>query len=136
MGKETTESYIKAIYEAGEDGTPATTLELAKMLRVTPASVTEMLVKLAKQGHIRYVPYKGASLTGKGRRQGEELIRKDRLLEAFLTTVLALDKTEAATAACKMEHWLSAKGAKNLCKFLKHPRTSPITGKRIPPCTK
>ena|SRR3989338_4694924 len=136
MGKEATESYIKAIYEAGEDGTPATTLELAKKLRVTPASVTEMLGKLAKQNYIIYIPYKGASLTEKGRRQGEELIRKDRLLEAFLTTVLALDKKEAAEAACKMEHWLSVKGARNLCRFLKHQRASPVSGKRIPPCSK
>ena len=59
--------------------------ELAKYLDVSPASATEMVQRLAKNGFVDYVPYKGARLTEKGLEHGMMMKRRHRLAEVLLT---------------------------------------------------
>jgi DtxR family Mn-dependent transcriptional regulator len=51
------------IYTLSEDGSTARISELSRLLKVAPASVTEMLQKLAKHGLVDYTLYRGAALT-------------------------------------------------------------------------
>ena len=60
------EDYIKEIYHLGGARRNISNKELAQRLHVSPASVSEMLVKLRREGYILYEPYAGSSLTPAG----------------------------------------------------------------------
>ena len=72
MAQEQVEEYLEAIYDiAGPEGA-AKTSAIAKCLKVAPASVTEALQNLSEKNLVNYEPYKGASLTGDGRKIAED----------------------------------------------------------------
>ena len=62
------EDYLKAIYIISEDHELVSNKELSDMLHVSPPSVSEMIMKLQKEGYVDYTAYKGSfiiiSLTG------------------------------------------------------------------------
>jgi DtxR family transcriptional regulator, Mn-dependent transcriptional regulator len=134
MTRRSIEDYLKAIYDLTQIKQPASTTDISKTLKVAPASVTEMLKKLAEKGYITHSPYHGTRLTTSGKRTAENIVRKHRLLERFLHDVLKVDKTQVHYQACGMEHSLSDEAAESLCRFLRHPETCPDNGKIIPPC--
>jgi DtxR family transcriptional regulator, Mn-dependent transcriptional regulator len=134
MSRRSTEDYLKAIYDLSQNGQPVSTTDISRTLKIAPASVTEMLKKLAEKGYITHSPYHGTRLTTNGKRTAENIVRKHRLLERFLHDVLKVDKTQVHDQACGMEHSLSDDAAESLCRFLRHPETCPDNGKIIPPC--
>ncbi len=103
MTTESTEEYLEAIYYLYERGEAATTTSVAKELKVAPASATQMLKKLAKQGYLKYVPYRGVTLTPKGEKIGKKVLRKHRVMEKFLSN-LGLPKSRVHKDACELEH--------------------------------
>ena len=127
------EEYVEAVYGILEDGRKARTTELAKVLKVKPASVTEMLHKLSREGYVTYRPYQGATLTRKGFQAGARLKRKHRLLERFLCDVLGVRKNRVHDEACRMEHALSDESEKALDEMLGYPANCPDDQKPIPP---
>ena len=129
------EEYLETFYTLEEEGTPATTSEIAKRLGFAPPTVTEMLKRLAKEGYVRYEPYKGIEFTDKGRQVAKKVKRKHRILERFLHDVLKIRKDDIHDQACKMEHALSNEAENGLCKMLRHPASCP-DGKPIPICDK
>lgn len=103
MITESTEEYLEAVYHLREQGKATTTMSIAKDLKVAPASVTEMLKKLATQGYLKYAPYRGVTLTQKGEKIGKRILRKHRVMEKFLGT-LGLPKSRIHKDACGLEH--------------------------------
>ena len=134
MTRRSVEDYLKAIYDLSQNEKPVSTTEISRTLKVAPASVTEMLKKLAEKGYITHSPYHGTRLTSTGKRIAEKIVRKHRLLERFLHDVLKIDKAKVHDQACGMEHSLSDDAAESLCRFLRHPNLCPDNGKVIPPC--
>ena len=129
------EEYLEAIYKYNEESESAKTTGLAKKLNVSPPSVTEMIKKLADKGLIKYEPYKGAILTGKGMVLAQRIVRKHRLLECFLQDFLGLKKEKVHSEACKLEHGISDEATTALCKALNAPKTCSDDGKPLPPCS-
>jgi DtxR family Mn-dependent transcriptional regulator len=134
MPRKSVEDYLKAVYELSPNGTSVSTTDISKALKVAPASVTEMLKKLAEKKYIDYSPYHGTTLTANGRRIAEKMARKHRLLERFLHDVLKINNQKVHNEACEMEHALSDDAEEALCRFLRHPDRCPDDGKIIPPC--
>jgi DtxR family Mn-dependent transcriptional regulator len=134
VARRSVEDYLKVIYDLSKNGNAVSTTEISRTLKVAPASVTEMLKKLAKKGYISHSPYHGTTLTSAGRRIAEKTVRKHRLLERFLHDVLKIDDTKVHKEACEMEHALSDDAEESLCRFLRHPDRCPDDGKIIPPC--
>jgi DtxR family transcriptional regulator, Mn-dependent transcriptional regulator len=132
---ESIEEYLEAIYAFNEQCELAKNQDLAERLAISPPSVTEMIKKLADEGLVRYEPYKGVVLTGKGMAEAQKIVRKHRLLERFLHDSLGLENEKVHFEACKMEHALGDEAAAALCDVLKNPRTCPDDGKQIPVCT-
>lgn len=125
------EDYIKAIYTAGGVSERVPTATVARMLGIAPASVTEMNVKLCKEGLVEYEPYKGVKLTEKGIAAVVNVIRSHELWEVFLTSYLGLSMHEAHQEAERLEHATSPLLAERLDEFLQHPETCPL-GSGIP----
>lgn len=67
------EDYLKAIYIISEDHELVSNKELSDMLHVSPPSVSEMIMKLQKEGYVDYTAYKGSKMTRKGRREAGKL---------------------------------------------------------------
>lgn len=135
MQSEVLEQYLKTIYNLTEEGGAAKTTDIADLIGVAPASVTEMLHKLANEGYVKHESYKGAVLTGKGRKVARRVARKHRLLERFLNDVVGVRGRSRHEQACKMEHALTDEADRNLCKIMNHPLECPH-GRKIPKCDK
>jgi DtxR family Mn-dependent transcriptional regulator len=129
-----TEEYLEAIYNLTQNGEAATTSAISKRLNIAPASVTEMLRKLADDDYVKYSPYQGVTLNSKGREIGEQIARKHRLLERFLHDTLKIGNDKVHNEACAMEHSLSDEAERALCQALKAPDKCPDDEKLIPPC--
>jgi DtxR family Mn-dependent transcriptional regulator len=67
---------------------PVTTTALALRLEVSPPAVVRMVRRLSLEGYLRRQPYRGFRLTPEGEREALKSIRRHRLLEAFLVTVM------------------------------------------------
>jgi DtxR family Mn-dependent transcriptional regulator len=134
MSSKSVEDYLKALYILSRNGETVSTNEIAGHFKIAPASVTEMLQKLAKKGYVKYSPYRGAHLTKNGYQLAEKITRKHRLLERFLHDVLKIRMDKVHLQACEMEHVLSDEAEESLCRFLAHPNRCPDDGKTIPAC--
>jgi DtxR family Mn-dependent transcriptional regulator len=107
---ESVDDYIKAIYTLGADfSRQVGSSELAKHLGVAPASVTNMLQRLAeaKRSMVVYERHRGVSLSATGRRRALELVRHHRLIETFLFEVLGYGVEELHDEAERLEHFIS-----------------------------
>lgn len=120
MVSENVEEYLEAIYRLLERREKLTTTNIAKELKVSPPSVSEMLKKLDERGYLKYEPYKGVVLTRKGRDLGKNILRKHRLIEKFLDT-LGISKNRIHEEACKLEHSVSKGLEKVIEKEIKKP---------------
>ena len=133
MSSEQVEEYLETIYDiAGKDGTAKTTA-IAKCLNLSPASVSEAVQNMAKNGLVMYQPYKGAMLTKDGLEIATRIKRRHRLLEVFLNDTLHINKEKVHEEACKMEHAMSDETENALCKMLNAPARCPH-GSPISPC--
>ena len=124
MPSQSIEDYIKAIWtlsEGKEDRYAVSTNALASHLVTSQASVSEMYKRLAEKEFIDYVPYRGGSLSPKGRQLAVSLIRKHRLWEVFLYEKLGFGWEEVHDIAEQLEHVRSQELTKRLDAFLDHP---------------
>jgi DtxR family Mn-dependent transcriptional regulator len=128
------EDYLRTIYTLSRNGDEASTMDIARNLKVAAPSVTEMMQKLAQKGYVRYTPYQGVKLTNSGVQIAKKITRKHRLLERFLHDLLKVDDAKVHEQASAMEHALSDEAEESLCRLLKHPELCPDDGKTIPPC--
>jgi DtxR family Mn-dependent transcriptional regulator len=103
---ETVEEYLKTIYQLAKKGKKVTTTEIAKRLKISPVSVSEMLKRLSMKNYLKFKPYKGVTLTKKGKAIAKKVSKKGELLEDFLKT-LGLSKHKIRKEACKLEHYVS-----------------------------
>lgn len=116
--------YVKAIWDLGGTGA-ASTKEVAARLSVSPASVSNMFVRLQDMGLARHERYHGASLTDSGRAEALRLVRRHRLIETFLLEHLGYDRQEVHDEAERLEHAVSDAFTERLAEFLGHPERDP-----------
>ncbi|MCG8374173.1 MAG: metal-dependent transcriptional regulator [Balneolales bacterium] len=119
------EDYLKAIYilETEEEG--ATTTNIAEMLGVSSASVTNMLKRLAGMNLIEHKSYKGATLTEAGKKIALEILRHHRLLELYLKEIMGYGWDEVHAEAEKLEHHISEQFEDKIAELLNHPTHDP-----------
>lgn len=125
------EDYLKAIYKLGGMEELVGNKQIAETLQIAPASVTEMLGKLKREGLIHYEPYKGSRLTSEGIRSAILLVRGHRLWEVFLMRHLGYSWSEAHEDAELLEHITPSRLTARLDQFLNYPAYCPH-GSAIP----
>jgi len=117
--------YLKVIYNLEAKTGVARTGDIAKILQITPGSVTNTLEVLETKGLVAREPYKGVKLTDQGRKLALSVFRRHRLAERLLTDALHLDWTESHEEACKLEHAISDSLASSIEKALGNPKICP-----------
>ncbi|GAB4245453.1 MAG: metal-dependent transcriptional regulator [Ekhidna sp.] len=122
----TEENYLKAIYHLSNDGADSVnTNSLAESMQTTPASVNDMVKRLANKKLIGYQKYKGAMLLPHGKKTALNIVRKHRLWEVFLVEILGFKWDEVHEIAEQLEHIQSPILIKRLDEFLGHPTIDP-----------
>lgn len=120
------QDYLKVIWSATEWGDPPiTTTGLAKRFHTTSANVSVTLRRLEGQGLVTYQPYHPATLTELGRRLAVAMVRRHRLLEAFLASELGYAWDEVHDEAERLEHAVSDDLLERIDHRLGHPRVDP-----------
>ncbi|HWA57782.1 MAG TPA: metal-dependent transcriptional regulator [Gemmatimonadales bacterium] len=119
------EDYLKAIYHLTTVGTPATTTDLAQALDLAPASVSGMLRRLAEQGLVDHEPYRGVTLAREGRRIALRMLRRHRLIEAYLVAHLGYSWDTVHDEAERLEHAVSDTLVERMAKVLGNPQVDP-----------
>jgi len=119
--------YVKALWEIAGTGA-ASTKDVASRLSVSPASVSNMFVRLQEMGLVEYERYRGATLTERGREEALRLVRRHRLIETFLLEHLGYTWEEVHEEAERLEHAVSDGFTERLAEFLDHPDHDPHGG--------
>jgi DtxR family transcriptional regulator, Mn-dependent transcriptional regulator len=120
------ENYLKAIYKLHEkSGAMVTTSELAETLKVSAASVTDFIKKIAVKKLVAYEKSKGVKLTETGRLIAVNIIRKHRLWEVWLVNKLNFKWDEVHEIAEQLEHVISDELIDHLDKHLGYPAADP-----------
>ena len=122
------EDYLKVIMELGGDKQLVNNKQIGQALSVSAASVTEMSVKLLKDGLISHIPYQGVQITEKGQLIANKLIRKHRLWEVFLSEKLDFNWDEVHEEAELLEHVSSDRLVDRLDAYLGFPKYDPHGG--------
>lgn len=120
------ENYLKTIYHLSSLGSKSvSTNEIANSLKTKPASVSDMIKKLAKKKIVSYKKYQGVQITEKGEKTALQIIRNHRLWEVFLVDKLDFPWNEVHVIAEQLEHIKSPLLILKLDKFLNYPRIDP-----------
>jgi len=119
------QDYLKALYTLGSPRAAVAPSRLAVQLGVSAPSVTNMLARLAAERLVTHAPQTGARLTERGRRRALEIVRRHRILEAFLVRVLGLDWSEVHADAEVLEHHVSDRVLDAIDRLMGHPQEDP-----------
>lgn len=119
------EDYLKAIYHLSEDGRAASTSQIAEALSLAPPSVSGMVKRLSELGLLTHEPYRGATLTAEGRHEAVRVIRRHRLIEAYLVGFLGYTWDNVHQEAERLEHAVSDELVERMAVALGHPTVDP-----------
>ncbi|WP_344249120.1 metal-dependent transcriptional regulator [Isoptericola hypogeus] len=128
---DTTEMYLKTIYELGEEGIPALRARIAERLGHSGPTVSQTVARMERDGLVVVTGDRHLELTGPGQAKATRVMRKHRLAERLLTDVIKLDWEHVHTEACRWEHVMSDLVEKRLVTLLDHPHIDPY-GNPIP----
>lgn len=101
------EDYLEAIYLAASKNKSVKGIDIAKMLNISRASVSEALAKLVSKGLITYESYGTILFTSTGLAEAKKVYNTHNTLKLFFQTVLNISPEEASKNACKIEHIIS-----------------------------
>ena len=125
---ESVDNYLKAILSLGGPAEARVTIKaLAGRLGVAPASVTNMLQKLAAAPAplVEYERHRGVQLSAAGKRRALEVVRHHRLIETFLYQVLDYPIEEVHEEAERLEHFISERFEERIAAKLGNPEIDP-----------
>lgn len=125
------EDYIRAIYILQQGSGETGVTQIAKRLGLSKSTVSERIKDLATAGLVKAGSYTQVSLTEKGKKRGEILTYKHRIIEVFLNSALKMPKHKVHEEAERLEHACSDEVVKRLEKFLQYPTQDPH-GSKIP----
>src|SRR5271163_2697813 len=125
---ESVDNYLKAILVlSGPEERRVSSSSLADRLGVAPASVTNMLQKLASSpsSFVDYERHRGVLLSLAGKKRALEVVRHHRLIETFLYEVLDYPIEEVHEEAERLEHFISERFEERIAAKLGNPRIDP-----------
>ncbi len=119
------EDFLKAMYRLQREGGRVATNALADELAISAPAVTDMAQRLHDDGTVDYVKYRGMRLTPKGERVALLMLRRHRLIEAYLVQDLGYALHEVHDEAEALEHSVSDRFVEAISLKLGHPRFDP-----------
>jgi DtxR family Mn-dependent transcriptional regulator len=128
---DTTEMYLRTIYELEEEGVVPLRARIAERLGQSGPTVSQTVGRMERDGLVVVAGDRHLELTDHGRALAVAVMRKHRLAERLLVDVIGLEWEHVHSEACRWEHVMSEAVERKLVKLLGHPTTSPY-GNPIP----
>jgi DtxR family transcriptional regulator, Mn-dependent transcriptional regulator len=101
------EEYLQILYWLEEAGLPMTAANVARAMQLSAPTVHEMVGRLGDDGYVTRRDDKSLAFTEDGRAHAEQIVRRHRLIERFLTDVLGVPWDEVHEEAERLEHAMS-----------------------------
>src|SRR3954466_3241836 len=101
------EEYLQIIFWLQEAGLPMTGANVARAMQVSAPTVHEMIGRLEADGYVTRDDDKTLAFTDTGREHAENIVRRHRLIERFLTDVFDIPWDQVHEEAERLEHWMS-----------------------------
>jgi DtxR family Mn-dependent transcriptional regulator len=128
---DTTEMYLRTIYELVEEGIVPLRARIAERLHQSGPTVSQTVARMERDGLLTVEGDRHLQLTDEGLRLATRVMRKHRLAERLLTDVIGLDWELVHEEACRWEHVMSETVERRLLDLLGDPTESPY-GNPIP----
>jgi DtxR family Mn-dependent transcriptional regulator len=128
---DTTEMYLRTIYELVEEGIVPLRARIAERLHQSGPTVSQTVARMERDGLLTVEGDRHLELTDAGLQLATRVMRKHRLAERLLTDVIGLDWELVHAEACRWEHVMSETVERRLVALLDHPTESPY-GNPIP----
>lgn len=119
------EDFLKAIYRLQRAADRVSTSALAEALNISAPAVTDMAQRLVEEGAVDYVKYRGVRLTDQGERIALKMLRRHRLIEAYLVQDLGYELHEVHDEAEALEHTVSDRFVEAISRKLNDPSYDP-----------
>ncbi|PYE21142.1 DtxR family iron (metal) dependent repressor [Williamsia limnetica] len=128
---DTTEMYLRTIYDLEEEGIVPLRARIAERLEQSGPTVSQTVARMERDGLVLVAGDRHLELTDKGRNLAVSVMRKHRLAERLLVDVIGMPWEDVHAEACRWEHVMSENVERRLLEVLDHPTTSPY-GNPIP----
>lgn len=101
------ENYLEVIYDLSAGGRPVRSVEVAKEMNVSKASVNKAVGILRDAGFVEQELYGSIELTPLGLARAKAVMLRHQVIKRFLIQILGIDPITADEDACRMEHVIS-----------------------------
>jgi DtxR family Mn-dependent transcriptional regulator len=128
---DTTEMYLRTIYELEEEGVVPLRARIAERLAQSGPTVSQTVARMERDGLVVVAGDRHLELTDDGRSRAVAVMRKHRLAERLLSDVIGLEWELVHAEACRWEHVMSDAVERKLVQLLDNPTISPY-GNPIP----
>jgi DtxR family transcriptional regulator, Mn-dependent transcriptional regulator len=128
---DTTEMYLRTIYELEEEGIVPLRARIAERLHQSGPTVSQTVARMERDNLVRVQGDRHLELSDEGRQRAIRVMRKHRLAERLLIDVIGLDWELVHDEACRWEHVISEDVERKLVDLLGQPKESPY-GNPIP----
>ena len=129
---DTTEMYLRTIYELEEEGITPIRARIAERLEQSGPTVSQTVGRMERDGLVVVTGDRSLRMTPEGRSLAIAVMRKHRLAERLLTDIIGLDIRKVHDEACRWEHVMSDEGERRLVEVLdtydRSPFGDPIPG--------
>jgi DtxR family transcriptional regulator, Mn-dependent transcriptional regulator len=122
---DTTEMYLRTVYELEEEGIVPLRARIAERLSQSGPTVSETVARMERDGLLRVEDGRKLALTETGRTLSTRVMRKHRLAECLLVSVIGLPWEEVHIEACRWEHVISDSVERRLVELLGYPVRCP-----------
>ncbi len=128
---DTTEMYLKTVFELHEAGIAPMRARIAERLGHSGPTVSQTVARMERDGLLHLDDQRRIRLTPEGTEVATDVMRKHRLAERHLLDVIGLDYAHVHEEACRWEHVMSLEVEKRLARQIAPPYVDPY-GNPIP----
>ena len=122
---DTTEMYLRTIFELVEEGIVPLRARIAERLGHSGPTVSQTVARMERDGLLRLEGDRQLVLTETGLALATQVMRKHRLAECLLVSVIGLPWEEVHVEACRWEHVISEQVERRLVVLLGYPVRCP-----------
>lgn len=122
---DTTEMYLKTVYELEEEGVLPLRARIAERLHQSGPTVSQTVARMQRDGLLTVEGDRHLELTDKGRKHAIAVMRKHRLAEILLLEVIGLDWEDVHVEACRWEHVMSEDVERRIVGLVADPHICP-----------
>ncbi len=122
---DTTQMYLRTIYELEEEGVPPLRARIAERLSQSGPTVSQTVARMERDGLLHVESDRHLQLTERGRHLAVSVMRKHRIAERLLHDVIGLEWDQLHIEACRWEHVMSDDVERRIVAMLDRPLVCP-----------